>query len=664
MRGPGWGSGAAAVVAVAATVACLSALWSPAARASDVGATAPVRDLVVIAVPGLRWSDVARLPALQAFVATAAIGNLSVRTEPTTTRCAGGQLAFGAGARTPEASTQCLVSPGAYTAARRRVVADGDARPGALGDALHAAGWRTITIGDGALPLLADDTGAVDVSVGGDGTARAVSRLTPRVAAGFLDADLLATNGRAAAMRGLDARLEQQLQVGDSQTLTVVAGISDDGTGPAQAHVLAISGPGWGHSGITSGTTHHTGWAQLVDIAPTLLAAAHLSVPPSMSGKPIRPSGSAPSVPSLVDDNEHARGAATAKFWTVSGICVAGGVALLLLLARRRRLGGVLAGIAAAAPVVTYLGQLAPWWRWPLLLDAALLLVVSAAIALAVTRLARRSMLAAAVVVPAVSAAVLAADQLAGAPLQLAAPLGDNPLVAGRFHGMGNIAFAVFAASAVLCIAAAAARAGSLFRGRVAAVATAVVLGLAAMVIDGAPMLGDDFGGLLALTVAVVVLGVIVSGARVTWWRGALAVVAAVAVAALVALADYARPASAQTHLGRFVGDLLHGRSDVVSRKAELALHSFGNSAVTGLVVLVVVVAIVGREQLRTAMRRTPALAAGLVAVGVVGVVGSVVNDSGVVVAAMVAVAGVLPPVAAWAATASGEYWAGDGRSR
>jgi hypothetical protein len=610
---------AAAIVALVATAfASPAAAAAPGSRPGAANADR-VRDLVVVAVPGLRWSDVAQLPALRAFVATAAIGNLSVRN---------------------------------------------GAEPGAFGAALHTAGWRTITIGDAASALLADRSGRVDISVSGDGTSRAVSRMAPRMAAAFLDDELGATTDRNRAMHDLDAQLQQQLALANSHTVLVVAGVGDGATGPAHAHVLAISGPGWGHSGITSGTTHHAGWAQLVDIPSTLLAAADIPVPESMAGKPIGPSGAAPSISSLVDDDAHARAAATAKFWTVSGICVAAGLSLLLLLARRRRLGGILAGVAAAAPIVTYLGQLLPWWRWPLLLDAALLLLASVVAAVAVGRLALRSVPVAAVVVPAVTAAVLAADQLAGAPLQLSAPLGDNPLVAGRFHGMGNVAFAVFGASALLCAAFAAARAGSPPRGRLAAIATAVALGLLAMAVDGAPTLGDDFGGLLALTVAVIVLGLLVSGARITWWRAVLAVLAAVAAAAAVALADYARPASAQTHLGRFVGDLLHGRSDVISRKADLALHSFGNSAVTGLVVVAVLAAIATREQVRAAARRVPGLAAGWVSVAVLGVVGSVVNDSGIVIAALAVVVGLLPPVAAMAIATSGEYWPGDGRGR
>src|SRR5206468_1985314 len=96
-------------------------------------------------------------------------------------------------------------------------------------------------------------------------------------------------------------------------------------------------------------------------------------------------------------------------------------------------------------------------------------------------------------------------DQLAGAPLQISAPLGDNPLIAGRFHGMGNIDFAVFAAAALLC---AGVFGGQLVgRGhRAAGIAVAAAIGLVALVVDGAPPLGNDAGGAVTLLPAVVVL--------------------------------------------------------------------------------------------------------------------------------------------------------------
>lgn len=658
------------IVAAVAVLVAVGVAASPSSVAAPRSAPAAqlVTRLLIIAVPGLQWSDVAQLPSLQRFVAHAAIGNLSVRTEPTTTRCAGGELAFTSGARTGAAGVECFPNAAAFeTAARAEMQRDPRVRPGALGEALRRAGWTTLAADDATSPLLDGlDPGGTALAGGVGCRARATSLFLPRlhqIAYGCLDDELNSSGSHSdAALRALDARLRGELAIATATTFTVVAGISDTATGPSQAHVLAISGPGWGHSGIRSGTTHRTGWAQLIDIAPTLLTGAGIPVPAAMTGKPIRPDGPAPSIASLGDDARHARAAAVAKFWTISGICTLAGIALLLLLARRRRAGAIALASATAAPVLTFLGQLLPWWRWPLLLDAALLLAISVAAGVAITRLARRNLLAAIVAVPAMTAVVLGIDQLAGAPLQLSAPLGDNPLAAGRFHGMGNIAFALFGASTLLLAALAAAHAR---RGRVAAIGVAAVTAVAAMVFDGAPGLGDDFGGLLALAIASGVLVLLVSGARPTWRRVAAIVGMAIVVVVGVALLDYARPHDAQTHLGRFVGSVLHGGAgDTVSRKADAALHSFGNVPVTGLVVLVVVLGLFARRRVAGYARATPGLATTGVVVVVLAVVGSAVNDSGIVVAAMAAVAGLLPPVAAAVASGREEYWPGDGRGR
>src|SRR3954470_16607048 len=304
LRRWGW-AGAAVVLALAGPVAAAGG-----APASESPSVAPVRSLVVVAVPGLRWSDVARLRALRAFADKAAIGNLTV----------------GQG---------------------HPLDAGGGSRSGALGDALHNAGWRTVAFTRAAVPLLATGAGQVDRIVlaptAGGSPRVGVVGVDPRVAAAWVDDELSRPAPRAESLSRLDDELRAQLTATDDRTMAVVAGISDAATGPAQSHVLAISAPGWGHAGLTSGTTQRSGWAQLVDLAPTLLDAAGLPVPTSMTGKPVRPSGPAPSIAGLVDDGRHARAAAVAKFWTVSGICLVAGIAVLLLLARRRRLGAVLA---------------------------------------------------------------------------------------------------------------------------------------------------------------------------------------------------------------------------------------------------------------------------------------------------------------------------------
>jgi hypothetical protein len=286
--------------------------------------------------------------------------------------------------------------------------------------------------------------------------------------------------------------------------------------------------------------------------------------------------------------------------------------------------------------------QLVPWWRWPVAVYAAVVAAAAVVGAAATAVVARRSPRAAVLLAPAVTAAVLLGDQLAGAPLQLAAPFGDNPLVAGRFHGMGNIAYGVTMASLLLVDAVATADLPR--RTRVAAVSA---VGVVAVAVDGAPAWGDDIGGILGLVPAVAVLVALVAGVRVTVRRALTVAVAAVVVAVGVGLADYARPESQQTHAGRFVGDVLHGDAwRVVRRKLLAVLSSFTNPVVTLLVVAAVAVAVAAARGRVAAPSPVPGVGAAAVATAVLAVVGSLLNDSGVFVAAAALLA-FLPPVVA-----------------
>src|SRR5206468_651901 len=161
----------------------------------------------------------------------------------------------------------------------------------------------------------------------------------------------------------------------------------------------------------------------------------------------------------------------------------------------------------------------------------------------------------------------------------LASPLGDNPLVAGRFHGMGNIDFGLTMA----CVLLVAAVVATGWRDRRRAAALVAGLCLAAIVIDGLPRFGDDIGGVVAMLPATALLVALVAGARVTVPRVVVVAVAAVAFGVGVALLDYTRPGTQQTHAGRFVGQVLHGGAwQVVHRKLDAVLASVNNPAVTG----------------------------------------------------------------------------------
>ena len=231
---------------------------------------------------------------------------------------------------------------------------------------------------------------------------------------------------------------------------------------------------------------------------------------------------------------------------------------------------------------------------------------------------------------------MFAIDQLLGAPLQLSAPTGDNPLVAGRFHGMGNVAFGLMCAS-LLFIAAVWATRARTSRGRVLVVVSIAVV---ALVIDGAPMLGDDLGGVISLLPSAMLLAALVLGVRLTWRRVLTGAGVVVAVAVGLAFADYARPASQQTHIGQFVGHVLHGGSDpVIRRKVRAVVRSVGNIALD-VPVLVALWAIgTGRLRKRLSDLDQPGVGVAVVACTALAVLGSLLNDSGVVVAAAVLLA-------------------------
>jgi hypothetical protein len=169
-----------------------------------------------------------------------------------------------------------------------------------------------------------------------------------------------------------------------------------------------------------------------------------------------------------------------------------------------------------------------------------------------------------------------------------------------------------------------------------------------AVLVDGLPTLGADFGGILAMLPGFGYLALVVLGRRVTL-RGAAALAGvAVAVTVAVSVLDWLRPDAQRSHFGSFVQKVLDGEaSDIVVGKAAAALHTVVNPAgLLALIVLVAAVAFVirpyGMAPATVAALWTawPALLPTLRAVAIVAVLGTLLNDSGVLVAgAMLATA-------------------------
>lgn len=240
-------------------------------------------------------------------------------------------------------------------------------------------------------------------------------------------------------------------------------------------------------------------------------------------------------------------------------------------------------------------------------------------------------------------------DAALGARLAFNGPLGMNAVVAGRFYGISNTAFALVAASLVVGIgtswraltgpdgapgAQAAAPAGGAPTGGVdAAPAPAggrrtgrqpgppgsgtpptggraasprylgrrqaswllvAVLGGAALLLDGAPQVGADMGGAITLVPTLVVLGAGLAGTRLAWPRLLATAALTVGVVGGFAAWDYSRPSPERTHLGRFVQQVVDGSAwHTLARKAWALVAPFVTSAMA-LTALVVGLAVLG----------------------------------------------------------------------
>ena len=622
--------------ALLAGVLVTAPIASAALPATAATAAAPQAKVVVIAVPDLRWADLEFMPHLRSWADGAAAAELSTKTANGIPRCTDGALTFGAGdrANADAAFEPCVLSPTDFVAQRTaNLTSKFGADPGAFGQALSDAGISRAAVGAEARTLLADDHGQVpevEDLRGAIDSAQVVAVLDDQLYGA-------APDFRAAAEETLDNLLAEQLAEVPASATVMLAGISDGAMTRMHLHVLLIRGPGWRHVALRSPSTR-VPYVQLRDLAPTILTMLHVPIPSEMVGSPAYETGAAVRSPAhYADDDDHAVTARGVGQRLRAVFAYAAIVVLaLLFLARRKRIARraalALGTLAVGTPACSFLVQVLPWWRWNSWLYGVLVLAGGAVIGVVCGFVRRRGVTPALIVGPAFTAVVLILDQLTGAHLQLSAPLGDNPIVAGRFHGMGNTDFALMCTSIVLCAAVAA---GALRRAGRQRLALAVAAGLClvAIVVDAAPTLGDDFGGLLAMGPAALLLVALLAGVRLTWWRAVVAVLAAVAVAVGVALIDYARPADKQTHVGRFVGEVLHGGAGAtLHRKFDASLLSFKNVALSLLVGITIVVVIAARRQVAEALRRVDGLTEAAIALVVLAFLGTFLNDSGVVV--------------------------------
>jgi hypothetical protein len=682
---------------LAAGIALAVALPLLAGANAVAAPTQQVPHVVVVGTAPLRWSDVgpADTPHLWQLAGGSALGSLSVKAADPVTCPDDGWLTLGAGNRAsardqagasitkgcPDDGLRVQpVGDGAMVvgfaaAYDRNLRRDDDTHLGALANALQAAGQCVAAAGPPAALAASDDNGHVAVyredarAAAADGT---FLRACPVV--------LIATDPS-----DLDTVVGEVQRAATAPTLLAVVGVGEPSGAEAHLQVALAHGPGFDGGRLVSASTRRPPFVQLVDVAPTILQTRGVASSSSMIGQPWQekperaPLRDKVTALRRLDVAARHQVAAVVPFWvTLVGLTVVGCV-LAWWVARRalrsdaggrapsrrlRRFAALACAWCALLPATSFLVGVVSWWSAPLPL--LVLGLASLAGATVLTRLAvaleagiwRRRRYGLAAAVGAITFTVIALDLVTGAHLQIFTMAGYSPLVAGRFAGIGNVAFGIFAAGALLLAAGFGDVVARRAPARLTPGAAVAAVGVLAVAVDGAPPWGSDVGGVLALVPAFGVLAWLVAGRRVSWRRIVAVVVLAIAVIAALGAIDYARPAADQTHLGRFVGELLHGGAwTVVRRKAVADLELLTHSALTLLIPLLVVVAVwlvaVPGRLLRDAFARTAVLRPAAVALLVMALVGAVVNDSGVVIPALAALVAVPAAMTVLAADAS-----------
>ena len=428
-------------------------------------------------------------------------------------------------------------------------------------------------------------------------------------------------------------------------TLLVVAPAPPSDGWHLMPTVLAGTAEGSGY--LHSPSTKRKGVVTITDVAPTVLDQLGVAVPAEMIGHPLRFHAGRPDIGDLrIIDRDAGYRERVAYPVTLTFIIVQAALYLLTMLAFSRRggVGGVGPALRwivlaiAAFPVSSFLLRLVP--DVPRLGSAGVLvlLAIDLAIVAAVQR-ARRHRLSPLAWVLGLTVAVIAIDTATGVHMQTSSLLGYSLHIAARFYGLGNAAFAVLAVCALLL---AAIHVQFAPRPREALLAAGCLLALVVLV-DGAPSLGDDVGGIITLVPAFGLTVYVMAGRRLSW--RAVAGVAALALLVLGAatVIDLLRPPEARTHLGRLVSDVQSDGNEVflttVVRKLSTNVRILGSSIWTWILPIIAIFTIyllVWERRWQDLLPARSPLRAGAVGALATGLLGFAVNDSGVIVAALV----------------------------
>lgn len=429
-------------------------------------------------------------------------------------------------------------------------------------------------------------------------------------------------------------------------------------TGPRRLEIAALRTPGLEPGLMKSAWTRKSGFVAIVDVAPTILDELGIARPPAMEGRPFergRQGGGDVDARThwLIDTNAASQfrdtmiPQVTTWFVILQVALTLGAIVAFLYFGKRALIAVELAALTLLGFLpATFLAGLLPFHTWPVAAYWAFLFGVGGIIALVAWLLTNRAGITTLIVVLSVMVGLIIIDVVTGQHLQFNTTMGYSPTNAGRFAGLGNLAYAQLAAGALLLAGLIAHYVGGR-RGAWIGIALLVV----AIVVDGAPMFGSDVGGVLSMPPAFAVAAVMLLGWQFRWRILAWGALGTLVLLVIFTALDMTRPLPQRTHLGRLVenGDKsgLGAVWTVILRKIDENTAVLFSSVWTIMLPLVLVALgyLIYRApgRLRGIRERVPPLGPALAGVAIVAVLGFALNDSGIAIPGVML--GVLTPV-------------------
>lgn len=592
--------------------------------------------VVLVGVTGRTQPDATDRRVIDAHRGSAQVGAVSIRTRQAGECAAAGWLTIGAGRRTT-AGGLCRPSvTGAGTSARvpdwsqRQTVSRAHAGDAQLGTLASVSPGCIQAVGPGAALAAANPDGSLDRYQTPTELINSHERLGCPLT--IIDA-------------GADSdKIISDLAGRDDVTLLVsgVGPVADDHDRNLQViYRIGTTLPGM----MTSDSTRRDGIVILTDITRTLIGFTLRDKPvpadAPLDGTPIQVRTDQQPSPAALSDHlrtlENLSDVAPIGYacGAILGVILAALLAIFLVRRRWRGAWTMIAALGNFTAALTLTGS----FPWAARSHPAVALIITfclwvAALTAVTLLLSRWRPIPVPVVAAGLTMATFTTDAALGGLMEPGSLLNSRPVAGGRWYGFGNVAFGCYAAS-VLAVAGYAAHRYLRAGHRLAAMIAVLIIGGVAVIVEGWPTMGSDFGGVVTLTPAVLLLVLGISGRRITWGRLAVIVGAAVVVVAAVSVLDWARGPGRRSHLGDFVQRVISGDAwPILVRKAVASVHTLIAPVGIAAVILCAAIWIATLRRLRHAITDDLYATYTMTAIAalVAGVLGTLVNDGGVAV--------------------------------